>query len=102
MDRTIQQAEHCGAYTLLDLHWMNDDIPYGGDNFVPPLPNPESIEVWRLLAWRYRDRPSVLFDLSTSRTIRSSTIPTRWLPPTVSYCAAGKWESRNGAPGRSP
>jgi endoglucanase len=63
LDRAIQQAEHCGAYTLLDLHWMNDEIPYGGDNFVPPLPNPESIDVWRMLAWRYRDRPSVLFDL---------------------------------------
>lgn len=63
LDRAIQHAEHCGAYTLLDLHWMNDEIPYGGDNFVPPLPNAESVEVWRMLARRYRGHPSVLFDL---------------------------------------
>ena len=59
----LDQAAECGVHVLLDLQWINAEIPYGADNFVPPLPNSESIEVWRLLARRYRDNPAVLFDL---------------------------------------
>lgn len=64
LDRVIYWASTCGAYTLLDLQWIHADLPYGGErNFVPPLPNPESIELWRLLARRYRGETAVLFDL---------------------------------------
>ena len=58
----------CGVYTLLDLQWIDAETPRGigqdgSINRVPSLPDGGSIEVWRILASRYRDRPSVLFDL---------------------------------------
>jgi hypothetical protein len=57
-----------GLYTLLDLPGLDADAGHGdgGDgsiNRVPPLPDAGSIELWRLLAGRYRDRPAVLFDI---------------------------------------
>jgi aryl-phospho-beta-D-glucosidase BglC (GH1 family) len=68
LDQVIAWAEACGIYTLLDLQWLDADTPHGigqdgSINRVPPLPDADSIELWRLLASRYRDRPSVLFDL---------------------------------------
>lgn len=68
LDRVIGWAEVAGLYTLLDLQWLDADTPHGvgtdgSVNRVPPLPDAESIDLWRLLAGRYRDRPSVLFDL---------------------------------------
>jgi endoglucanase len=68
LDQVIAWAEACGLYTLLDLQWLDADTPHGvgqdgSINRVPPLPDADSIELWRLLASRYRDRPSVLFDL---------------------------------------
>jgi aryl-phospho-beta-D-glucosidase BglC (GH1 family) len=68
LDQVIAWGESCGVYTLLDLQWLDADTPHGvgsdgSINRVPPLPDADSIELWRLLASRYRDRPSVLFDL---------------------------------------
>jgi endoglucanase len=64
LDQVISWASMFGAYTLLDLQWLDADRIYGGDrNFVAPLPNAESIELWSLLARRYRDEPAVLYDL---------------------------------------
>ena len=68
LDQVVTWAEACGIYTLLDLQWIDADTPHGigqdgSINRVPSLPDGESIELWRILASHYRDRPSVLFDL---------------------------------------
>lgn len=64
LDQVIFWASSFGAYTLLDLQWLNADQIYGGGgNHVAPLPNFESIELWTTLAQRYKEEPAVLFDL---------------------------------------
>ena len=64
IDQVIYWASLFGAYTLLDLQWLDADRVYGGNrNFVAPLPNIESLELWTTLARRYRNEPAVLYDL---------------------------------------
>jgi endoglucanase len=68
LDRLIAWAAASGAYTVLDLQWMDADTAFGRHhdgtvNRVPPLPNAASIDAWGTLAARYRDEPAVLFDL---------------------------------------
>jgi endoglucanase len=68
LDQAIEWIAACGAYTLLDLQWVGGDTAYGhladgSPNYVAPLPNPETIDAWSVLAERYRQEPAVLFDL---------------------------------------
>jgi hypothetical protein len=68
LDRAIGWAAERGAYTLLDLQWLDADVPRGvgqdgSINRVPALPDARSIDLWSMLAARYRDEPAVLFDL---------------------------------------
>jgi endoglucanase len=64
LDQVIRWASGFGAYTLLDLQWLDADRTYGADrNFVAPLPNMQSVELWNLLATRYRGEPAVLYDI---------------------------------------
>jgi endoglucanase len=68
LDQVIDWAAAAGAYTLLDLQWLDADhfhghLPGGDPNFVAPLPNRASVDLWAMLARRYRDEPAVLFDL---------------------------------------
>jgi endoglucanase len=64
LDQVIYWASLYGAYTLLDLQWLDADRIYGGNrNFVAPLPNLASIELWSTLARRYKNEPAVLYDL---------------------------------------
>lgn len=64
LDEVIGWAVEGGAYTLLDLQWLDADTPRGGPRqFVAPLPDAGSIAVWSKLAMRYRGCPSVLFDV---------------------------------------
>ncbi len=64
LDQVISWASRFGAYTLLDLQWLDADCTYGGDrNFVAPLPNVQSVELWNLLATRYRGESAVLYDI---------------------------------------
>lgn len=64
LDQVIYWASLFGAYTLLDLQWLDADRIYGGErNYVAPLPNHDSIELWTTLANRYKDEPAVLYDL---------------------------------------
>lgn len=68
IDQVIAWASGAGAYTLLDLQWLDADVacgsnPDGSCNRVPSLPTADTILVWRLLARRYRGEPAVLFDL---------------------------------------
>jgi endoglucanase len=64
IDQVICWASQFGAYTLLDLQWLDADRIYGGNrNFVAPLPNSESPQMWATLARRYKNEPAVLYDL---------------------------------------
>ena len=68
LDQVIYYAARAGAYTILDLQWIDADVPRGRNadgsfNRVPSLPNSDSIAVWSILAERYREEPAVLFDL---------------------------------------
>lgn len=64
LDAAIARAAERGAYTLLDLQWLDAEHPFGPNRqFVAPLPNLETERMWTTLARRYRDNPAVLFDL---------------------------------------
>jgi endoglucanase len=66
LDQVIYWASNCGAYTLLDLQWLNADTvfgPPGSSSRVAPLPNADSITLWTLLATRYQHEPAVLYDI---------------------------------------
>jgi hypothetical protein len=68
LDQVVSWASAAGAYTLLDLQWLDADVVRGRNadgsaNLVPCLPTTNSIVVWSTLAARYRDEPAVLFDV---------------------------------------
>ena len=68
IDQVIFWASRAGAYTLLDLQWLDADSVCGRNqdgspNRVPALPTLDSLVAWRRLASRYRDEPAVLFDV---------------------------------------
>ena len=64
LDQVIYWASTFGAYTLLDLQWLDAERIFGGNrNFVAPLPNALSTAMWALLAERYREEPAVLYDV---------------------------------------
>jgi hypothetical protein len=66
LDQVIAWNAMFGAYTLLDLQWLDAERIYGGNrNFVAPLPNLESVTLWTALAERYEDEPAVLYDIFT-------------------------------------
>ncbi len=66
LDQVIYWASMFGAYTLLDLQWLDAERIYGGNrNFVAPLPNMQSVELWTVLSRRYKDEPAVLYDIFT-------------------------------------
>jgi endoglucanase len=72
LDQVISWASALGAYTILDLQWLDAETVYGTTrdqnnekqpNRVAPTPDAGSITLWKTLAERYRDEPAVLFDL---------------------------------------
>jgi endoglucanase len=67
LEAVIAMAARRGAYTLLDLQWLDSVTPRGTTggkpNFVAPLPNPDSIRLWQQLAASWRDEPAVLYDI---------------------------------------
>ena len=72
LDQVIKWAAELGAYTILDLQWLDVETVYGTTinpaqgrtaNHVPPTPNEQSILLWQTLATRYRDETAVIFDL---------------------------------------
>jgi endoglucanase len=84
LDTVVDWVASCGAYTLLDLQWLDPVIAYGRTsdgslNRIAPLPSPGSCDVWRLLAERYQSNPAVLFDIYNephSRLPGDSHVPT--------------------------
>lgn len=72
LDQAIAWAAALGAYTVLDLQWLDAKTVFGhttgrtgiwSENHVPPTPNADSITLWKTLAMRYREEPAVLLDL---------------------------------------
>jgi hypothetical protein len=72
LDQVISWAAELGAYTILDLQWLDPETVYGltldrnsqlMPNHIAPTPDADSILLWTTLAARYRDEPAVLFDL---------------------------------------
>lgn len=87
LDRIIKWCSRYGAYTLLDLQWLDADHPFGPNRqFVPPLPNPDTPRLWTTLARRYRDEPAVLFDLLNEPHDREPGDPyPLWRPDGTQY-----------------
>lgn len=53
-----------GAYSILDLQWLDRDKVWGpGDNRVPPQPDEGTLFCWELLSHSFRGVPHVIFDL---------------------------------------
>jgi aryl-phospho-beta-D-glucosidase BglC (GH1 family) len=66
LDQVIAWNAMFGAYTLLDLQWLDTQRIYGGArNFIAPFPNMESVTLWTTIAARYKEEPAVLYDLFT-------------------------------------
>jgi endoglucanase len=69
LDQVIDWAAAMGAYTILDLQWLDASTKYGHtsadgeENHVAPLPEPATLNLWSSLAERYREEAAVLFDL---------------------------------------
>ncbi len=67
LDFVIDQAAARGAYTLLDLQWLDAVTGRGttrdGPNFVAALPDLASGDLWRQLAARYAGESAVLYDI---------------------------------------
>jgi hypothetical protein len=75
LDDIIHQAAAGGAYTLLTLSRLDDVTIFGtlpgpgGErlpNYIAPMPDYDSIGMWRVLGERYASEPAVLFDLYTA------------------------------------
>jgi endoglucanase len=66
LDQAIEWIASRGAYALLDLQWVGAEYGHladGSPNYVAPLPNPETLDAWSILAQRYCEEPAVGFDL---------------------------------------
>jgi endoglucanase len=68
IDFFIDTAASLGAYTLLDLQWLDATTPRGTNsdgtiNFVPPLPDDRTPEAWVQIAARYSNETAVLYDI---------------------------------------
>jgi len=67
IEAVVEMAARRGAYTLLDLQWLDARIMRGtvsGEpNYVAPLPDSDSIVLWEQLGAIWRDEPAILFDI---------------------------------------
>ena len=65
--RVVAMAARRGAYTMLDLQWLDACTPRGTvngkPNYVAPLPNVESITIWKQLARLWKAEPAILYDI---------------------------------------
>ena len=80
LETVISMAARRGAYTCLDLQWLDattvrGSTDRGKPNFVAPLPNQDSLVLWQQLAARYRGEPAVLYDIFNEPHDRLSDDP---------------------------
>jgi len=57
LDQVISWIKSNGAYVILDLQWQNTSVR------IPPIPNTEAVEMWEILATRYKDDSAILYDI---------------------------------------
>jgi hypothetical protein len=57
LDQVISWIVANNAYVLLDLQWQNTQVK------IPPIPNEEAVDMWKILAERYKENPAVLYDI---------------------------------------
>ena len=72
LDQVIAWAAELGAYTILDLQWLDVETVFGTTlnskqgrtaNHVPPTPDERTTTLWQTLADHYRGETAVIFDL---------------------------------------
>ena len=67
IEAVVEMAARRGAYTILDLQWLDGrtmrGTVSGQPNYVAPLPNPDSILLWEQLGALWQDEPAILFDI---------------------------------------
>ena len=67
MEAVIEMAAARGAYTILDLQWLDARTPRGTvtgrPNYVAPLPNLDSIVLWEQLAEAWRAETAIIYDI---------------------------------------
>ena len=70
LDATIEAAAGAGLHSIVQLALLSGELPSApGETearFAPPLPDLDSLELWRILAHRYAREPAVIFDLFRS------------------------------------
>jgi len=98
LDAVISMAARRGAYTCLDLQWLDaatrrGSTDRGKPNFVAPLPNQDSLLLWQQLAARYRDEPAVLYDIFNEPHDRLSDDPL----PLVGIATDGSFTALRGS-----
>lgn len=97
LDGAIRMAARRGAYTSLDLQWLDAATSRGSTdggkpNFVAPLPNQDSLVLWQQLARRYREEPAVLYDIFNEPHDRLSDDPI----PLIEIAADGSFTELRG------
>jgi len=64
VDELVGDANRRGMYAVLCLHVLGwRPTPEGPRPFLPPMPDEDSVDFWRILADRFRGQSGVLFDL---------------------------------------
>lgn len=56
-DTVIGWVNNNDMYAMLDLQWENTKVR------IPKIPNIESVDMWKMLATKYKDNPGVLYDI---------------------------------------
>ncbi|MDX2150002.1 MAG: cellulase family glycosylhydrolase [Bryobacteraceae bacterium] len=72
IDEAICRLDELGAIAIPTLQWLR------AETRISPLPDEESVELWRLLASRYRRRENVWFDLYTEPHDVAAAEWSRW------------------------
>ena len=57
LDQVVGWIISNDAYVLLDLQWQNTTVQ------IPPIPDEEAIDMWKILAARYKNNSGVLYDI---------------------------------------
>ena len=95
LDGTIATAAAAGLHTIVQLSLLSSVLPTGvrrsGDAFEPALPDPDSVDLWALLARRYADEPAVLFDLFRSPHAPGTADSLAFLLPQPTWSVWRKW-----------
>ena len=57
LDTVVNWIKKNGAYIILDLQWQNTTVK------IPSIPDTNAVDMWKILATRYKDDPAILYDI---------------------------------------